>query len=302
MNSDMKKSWINEPLLNFKIRAISLYVNVWNDKVKKEVSLLDKEDCKFIDKITRGKLWQRAIFWYQKAAVKDEAFAVKTMKRIESFKSTKRKARDGDADAQYLTALYYFHAYGIYKDLSEGCKWMRKAILNGSREALQSLDEWNRNNPFDDKYELIDFELVELGMEEDYIFLPPLIIPEGLDLRPFHMDCRHGMMKWRFASDNNTDILWHAFSELDFGETLKAAEEGNAEKQYQLAWLYEWGKGGTQDAQRIQDNQKAVEWLVKSAYNGYTPAQTELGILYQYRICASDFSLIESRSIDYPTK
>ena len=87
----MKKSWINEPLLNFKIRAISLYVNVWNDKVKKEVSLLDKEDCKFIDKITRGKLWQRAIFWYQKAAVKDEAFAVKTMKRIESFINPQRK-------------------------------------------------------------------------------------------------------------------------------------------------------------------------------------------------------------------
>ena len=76
-----------------------------------------------------------------------------------------------------------------------------------------------------DCYRLNDREeFLELGLEEDHTFLPPIIIPKGLDLHPYHMDLRHGIMKWRFAAENNTDKLWREFYESDFHETLRAAE------------------------------------------------------------------------------
>ena len=284
----MKRNWTNEPILKFKIMAIPPYVNKLDENKDKELTAILKEDIAFFQKITRGKLWRRAIFWYKKAALQNEPFAVLTMSRLESFNNIKRMVKDGDKDAQYLLAVYYFYSYGHYEDYSEGCKWMRKAVLNGSKEALQSLDEWNQENQgTENEYELSELEDIELGLAEDYTFLPPVIIPEGLNLHPYHMDLRHGIMKWRFASENHTDKLWHEFSKSDFKETLRAAEEGNAEKQYQLAWLYNWGQGTS------QDNLKAIEWFVRSAYNGYAQAQTELGILYQYNVCAMCQSLTD---------
>ncbi len=277
----MKRNWTNEPILKFKIMAIPPYVKKLDENRDKELTAILKEDIAFFEQVTREKLWKRAVFWYKKAALQSEPFAVQAIRRVGAFKSTKRKAKDGDKDAQYLLALFYFNSYGTFEDYGEGCKWMRKAVLNGSKEALQSLDEWNRDNQgTENEYELSELEDIERGLEEDYTFLPPIIIPEGLDLHPYHMDLRHGIMKWRFASENYTDKLWQEFSKYDFKETLRAAEEGDAEKQFQLAWLYGWGQGTS------QDNLRSIEWFVRSAYNGYAPAHTELGMLYQYNVCA----------------
>jgi TPR repeat protein len=59
----------------------------------------------------------------------------------------------------------------------------------------------------------------------------------------------------------------------------------NLEKQYQLAWLYDWGLGVKQDMI------EAIKWFVKSAYSQYASAQTELGILYHYGIMATSYRL-----------
>ncbi len=40
-----------------------------------------------------------------------------------------------------------------------------------------------------------------------------------------------------------------------------------------------------------QEIQKALEWFVRSAYNGYAPAQTEPGILYHAGIMVAKASL-----------
>ena len=99
----MKRSWTNEPLLKFKIMAIPPYVNKLNENNQKELDELLREDIAIFEKVTHEKLWKRAIFWYKKAALQDEPFAVLTMKRLASFNTTKRKAKSGDKDAQYLT-------------------------------------------------------------------------------------------------------------------------------------------------------------------------------------------------------
>jgi TPR repeat protein len=57
-------------------------------------------------------------------------------------------------------------------------------------------------------------------------------------------------------------------------EIRNAAEQGDAEAQYDLAWCYFTGR-------KISENEKeAVQWFRKSAEGGHAPAQRKLGDLY----------------------
>ena len=266
MMFEMDKSWLQEPILGFEMTTL--------DSRRYEPN---KDDTKSHLKIYSERVvfdyrpedhWARATSWYQKAAVQKEPLAVQEVKRIEEFKAAEQKAKNGDADAQYMLALYYFYKYGIYEDYGEGSVWMRKAVINGSKVARESFYEW-----FSDE----DIDL------DDVDFLPPVIIPKGfkfVDLKE-----RHGKINSRHSSKYCIDVSPELYSGLDFKETEKAACKGDSEKQYQLAWLYDRGYGIQQDMK------KAISWFVISAYNGYAPAQTELGIMYQHGIEATTVSL-----------
>ena len=56
----------------------------------------------------------------------------------------------------------------------------------------------------------------------------------------------------------------------------KAAEQGLAEAQHNLASMYDSGEGVA------QDYKQAVYWYTKAAEQGYASAQSDLGILYHY--------------------
>ena len=59
-----------------------------------------------------------------------------------------------------------------------------------------------------------------------------------------------------------------------FEDTLKKAEQGNADAQYNLGFMYGTGKGIP------QDYKQAVHWYTKSAEQGYADAQNNLGFMY----------------------
>jgi|GEM_PF-4285027 len=64
------------------------------------------------------------------------------------------------------------------------------------------------------------------------------------------------------------------------------AEQGDAEAQYQLGVMYEYGR------EVPQDETQAVQWYRKAAEQGYAPAQTNLGVMYrQGRGVAQDEAL-----------
>lgn len=69
-----------------------------------------------------------------------------------------------------------------------------------------------------------------------------------------------------------------ALRRSDFARAAKElrplADKGNAEAQYRVGLMYEFGKGYPQDVP------KGVAWLVKAANQGHTGAQQELGYLY----------------------
>jgi TPR repeat protein len=54
----------------------------------------------------------------------------------------------------------------------------------------------------------------------------------------------------------------------------KAAEQGEAQAQFNLGWLYYTGQGVT------QDYRQAADWFRKAAEQGFAKAQYNLGLMY----------------------
>ena len=54
----------------------------------------------------------------------------------------------------------------------------------------------------------------------------------------------------------------------------KAAEEGDADSQYNLGWMYKNGRGVE------KDDKKAVKWVRKAAEQGIADAEYNLGVSY----------------------
>ena len=66
-------------------------------------------------------------------------------------------------------------------------------------------------------------------------------------------------------------------------EWLPLAEQGDADVQYNLGWMYQNGEGV------LQDYAEAVKWFRLSAKQGETDAQNNLGVMYQ-----SGFGVLQS--------
>lgn len=64
--------------------------------------------------------------------------------------------------------------------------------------------------------------------------------------------------------------------QLAFEEFTKAAEQGDADAQYNLGVMYEHGHGVD------QSDLKAGEWYQRAADNGHPEAPTALQLLYEY--------------------
>ncbi len=66
-------------------------------------------------------------------------------------------------------------------------------------------------------------------------------------------------------------LLASSCTHSDFQQTKRKAEQGDAQAQFELAWMYAEGEG----------LEKAVEWLSKSAAEGNAFAQYDLALFYK---------------------
>ncbi len=92
-----------------------------------------------------------------------------------------------------------------------------------------------------------------------------------------------------FCPNGRCSLEMETWSVQDYAEAMrwyrKAAEQGRASAQYNIASLYERGLGVTQDFA------EAVGWYRKAAEQGYPSAQNNLGILYDHgRGVTQDFA------------
>ncbi len=266
----MRNNWRLEPILEFELETAKIDVRRKGKDGTPGRPVLFEEKV-YYPQMGMEQYWQDAVYWYKKAVLQNEPLAVRIMQRIITFKNTERKALAGDADAQYFLSVYYFYGYGIYEDPNQGAKWLHRAAKSGSRAALRSIEEWNKRN-----------ELVQTIGDPDF-FVFPYFIPESC--KEFRLGDRHGRIQKKHLSETQLEAIWEKYSGLDFEETEFYAITGEPENQYQLAWLYDWGLG-------VRQNMKeAIKWFVEAAFNQYAPAQTELGIMYQYGIDVTSYRL-----------
>ena len=81
-----------------------------------------------------------------------------------------------------------------------------------------------------------------------------------------------------FGSHANYGVGLSAFEKKDYKSAFNAwqplANKGNVNAQFNLAWMYEEGKGV------VKDNQQAIIWYTKAAQQGDIKSQTNLGVIY----------------------
>ncbi len=265
----MRKDWRKEPILQFKASTFAGPLQKLDEDGNPIERIYYESVC--FDELYSDEYWEDALYWYNKAALQNEPLALQMLQCIADFKEARKKAMAGDKDAQFLLSVYYHDSYGTKMDLYKSSDWLRTAALNGSKDAVECVNDWNRGTKSEQKL-----------TDEDF-YAEPGLVPD--DYEEFLMINRHGLLDMEYLDMAHLTELWEIISKLDYKETQELAMNGNPEKQYQLAWLYDWGIGV------IQDIKEALKWFVKSAYNGYAPAQTELGIIYHYGIMASTYRL-----------
>ena len=261
----MRENWRLEPILEFDLEKRAFGICRKEKDGMPGRPVLYQEDVLFAG-TDMEQYWAEAVYWYKKAALQNEPLAVQMLQCIEDFKAVKRKALGGDADAQYILAAFYFYGYGTYENPQQGAKWLHHAAMRGNKEAIRSIEEWNENA-----------EYVQAIGDPDF-FVAPCCVPKCC--KEFRMKARHGKIQRMYISQTRLDALWKEISKLDFFGTEFEAMADYPDKQYQLAWMYDWGLGVQQDMK------EAIKWFVEAAFNQYAPAQTELGIMYQYGIMA----------------
>lgn len=268
-DEEMRKNWRKEPLLKFKgsrFEGCLQELDEYGNPVKKIYS-----ESVFFDELYSEECWKDALFWYKKAALQNEPLAVQMLQCIADFKEAEKKAIAGDKDAQFRLSVYYHDSYGTKLDLYKSSDWLKTAAINGSEEAIECVNDWNLRTKNEQKL-----------TDEDF-YAEPGIVPD--DYEYYYMLERHGRIKNEYIEKTRLTKLWEIINKLDFEKTKALAMNGNPEKQYQLAWLYDWGIGVKQDII------EAIKWFVEAAYNQYAPAQTELGIMYHYGIMATTYRL-----------
>ena len=203
--------------------------------------------------------YSEAIKWLKKAAEKDFAKAQCNLgdcyyfgygveqSYTEAVKWYKKAAEQEYAQAQYNLGDCYYFGYGVEQSYTEAVKWYTLAAEQGNekaQEALARLEEVKRKAEEKRKQEA----------EEE------------------------ARRKAQEEAEKNYNIGIEHYKKEEYSEAAKwykkAAEQGHAEAQCQLARCYSWGHGLT------KDYSKAFEWYKKAAEQGHAEAQCQLADCY----------------------
>ena len=162
----------------------------------------------------------------------------------------KERAEAGDAQGQALYGRALSNGWGVEKDQNESIKWLKMSADAGNLIGITSLSQSLRFG---------------YGIEKD--------IPKANEL--LALAATRGFPRAQFlvgvflrsgGGENNEReaVEWYT----------KAAEQGYADAQFNLALCYDDGEGVEKDPA------KAVEWYTKAAEQGYAQAQCNLGVCY----------------------
>ena len=204
----------------------------------------------------------------------DPIYWSRTKYKISDFQVAAEKE---DAKAQFWLAMLYFYgeAGGANKDNEKAMFWLARAALNGVYDALSlyylaGYYDNTENGNADNAIAL--FWYMKMSDAKDYND------EDNEDYRKIRM-----ARIYRIKSDDpftSSDIGEYKMEEIikkaaPSYRYYKAAKQGDADAQYNLADCYYNGKGVT------KDDTQATYWWHKAAEQGHIAAQFNLGICYK---------------------
>jgi TPR repeat protein len=169
----------------------------------------------------------------------------------ESFESVKAKAENGDAEAQYVLAIWYFRGKDVPKNEDEAMKWFRKSVEQGCADAECYLAGIYLGGEGVATNEVEAFTLYKKAAEQGSAWGQALL---GT-MYEFGQGC---------SQDDSEAVKW----------LRKAADQEYAMAQFNLGVYYRDGKSVKQDFN------EAVKWFSKAAKQELPQAQYNLGVLY----------------------
>jgi len=171
--------------------------------------------------------------------------------RVDKFNDWLRKAKGGDADAQFDLGKSYREGYGVTQDLSEAVRWYQKSAEQGNAWAKISLGRCYREGDgvTQDLSEAVRW--YQKAAEQGNAL--------GQSQLGFCYQYGVGVTK-----DLSEAFRWYQ----------QSADQGGARAQLQLGICYQFGVGVTKDLS------EAFRWFQKAAEQGYAYAQDSLGSCY----------------------
>jgi TPR repeat protein len=169
----------------------------------------------------------------------------------EAMKWFHRNGEQGQAVAQTILGLMYYHGIEVSKDYAEAMKWFRKAADNGNAYAQSGLGVMH---------------LYGQGVTKN----------QAEAVKWFRKAADNGNVTCQFT----LGVMYHGGENVpkDYAEALKwyvkAADQGDSGSQFFLGFMHFRGQGVP------EDHSKAVKWWKKAADQGNPNAQNNLGAMY----------------------
>ena len=210
----------------------------------------------------------QALFWFQKAADQGDALgqynlsvALRKLKKDnqQALFWLKKSAENGNRIAQYRLGEAYLSGAMVKQDHQLAFLWYQAAAQQGEAGAQYGLSLMYREGKGVLKDQTKEIYWLKEAEKNSSLFTQTELTDTKyqLTLANLYTTGAEGF----FEPDPSLAFFWYQ----------KAAEQRNNEAQYELALLYQEGKGVA------QSKDKARYWLKKSAENGYDKAQKLLG-------------------------
>ena len=215
----------------------------------------------------------------------------------EALRWFRRAAEQGHAGAQNNIGGAYREGHGVAQDYEEALRWFRRAVEQGHADAQSNIGRMYMNGwgvPQDYREALRWFRLsAEQGSAFGEVNLG-VMHEDGLGVQQNYLEAAgwYRLVAERGYTGGTEDrAIAFAQNKLGFlyedgrlaydpAEAVRwfrlAADQGDADAQLNLGYMYEYGRGVRQDPA------EAARWYRLAADQGDAVAQTNLGILYEY--------------------
>lgn len=241
-----------------------------------------------------------AVAWYRKAADQGDAYAQNNLgwmyengqgvkqDLVQAVAWYRKAAEQGHAYAQQNLGFFYYDDTDK-PDYKLGVEWLTKACESGLSKSCSKISgAYLFGYGVEKNVEKAEFYLSEAGNkgDKDDLFMNGSTYYYGMLFEKDLDKAVHWFTKASDAGNDNASVIlgelytkgWNTKSpnfETAYEFFSKAAKNGNAEGQYNLALAYQKGRG-------VKENkEEAFKWYQKAASQGFAQAQHNLGSMYR---------------------